>query len=139
VQSNQAAHIALESHIAPDLPPARADRDRINQVLDNLIGNAIKFSPQGGTITLRLEDAGEMLQVSVSDTGIGIPEEQVERIFERFYQVDGSATRKFGGAGLGLAIVKRIVEAHGGRIWVKSQLGLGSTFSFTLPKARSLW
>ena len=143
VQSNQAtaesAHIVLESHVAPDLPPAHADRDRINQVMDNLIGNAVKFSPQGGTITLRVEDAGEMLQASVSDTGIGIPEDQAERIFERFYQVDGSATRKFGGAGLGLAIVKRIVEAHGGRIWVKSQLGQGSTFVFTLPKARSPW
>jgi len=102
-----------------------------------LIGNAIKFSPQGGRITLQLEDAGEMLQVSVSDTGIGIPEHQVKRIFERFYQVDGSATRKFGGAGLGLAIVKRIVEAHGGRIWVNSQLGHGSTFSFTLPKVET--
>jgi signal transduction histidine kinase len=143
MQSNQAsataAHLTLTSPITPDLAPAYADRDRVNQVLDNLIGNAIKFSPQGGEITVQLEDAGEMLQVSVSDSGIGIPEEQVERIFERFYQVDGSATRKFGGAGLGLAIVKRIVEAHGGRIWVKSQLGRGSTFFFTLPKARSPW
>jgi two-component system sensor histidine kinase VicK len=129
----------LTCQIPPDLAPAYADRDRVNQVLDNLIGNAIKFSPQGGTITLRLEDAGEMLQVSVSDSGIGIPQDQIERIFERFYQVDGSATRKFGGAGLGLAIVKRIVEAHGGRIWASSRLGQGSTFSFTLPKARSLW
>jgi signal transduction histidine kinase len=143
VQSNQAvaeaAHIALESHFAPDLAPAHADRDRINQVLDNLIGNAIKFSPNGGTITVELEDAGAMLQASVSDTGIGISEDQIGRIFERFYQVDGSATRKFGGAGLGLAIVKRIVEAHGGRIWAKSQLGQGSTFFFTLPKAETSW
>ncbi len=143
MQSNQApvtaAHMLLTCQITPDLAPAFADRDRVNQVLDNLIGNAIKFSPQGGTITLRLEEAGEMLQVSVSDSGIGIPEEQIERIFERFYQVDGSATRKFGGAGLGLAIVKRIVEAHGGRIWVNSRLGQGSTFSFTLPKASTPW
>jgi signal transduction histidine kinase len=141
LQSNQAAaegaHIALECHVAPDLPPAHADRDRINQVLDNLISNAIKFSPQGGTITVQIEDAGAMLQISVSDTGIGISEDQVGRIFERFYQVDGSATRKFGGAGLGLTIVKRIVEAHGGRIWVKSQTGQGSTFFFTLPKAET--
>jgi signal transduction histidine kinase len=78
----------------------------------------------------------EKLQVSVSDSGIGIPEDKLGRVFERFYQVDGSATRKFGGAGLGLAIVRRIVEAHGGRIWVESQVGRGSTFSFTLPKAK---
>ncbi len=129
--------LAVRSHVAPGLPPARADRDRINQVLDNLIGNAIKFSPHGGTITVQLEDIGAMLQASVSDTGIGIAEDQVGRIFERFYQVDGSATRKFGGAGLGLTIVKRIVEAHGGRIWVKSQIGQGSTFFFTLPKAET--
>jgi two-component system phosphate regulon sensor histidine kinase PhoR len=86
---------------------------------------------------LQVEEAGEMLLVSVSDAGIGIPENQIERIFERFYQVDGSATRKFGGAGLGLAIVKRIVEAHGGRIWVESQLGQGSAFFFTLPQAET--
>jgi signal transduction histidine kinase len=78
-----------------------------------------------------------MVQASVSDTGIGIPADQLDRIFERFYQVDGSATRKFGGAGLGLAIVQRIIEAHGGRIWVESELGRGSTFSFTLPKAKT--
>jgi len=83
---------------------------------------------------VKIEDIGAMLQASISDTGIGIAEDQLGRIFERFYQVDGSATRKFGGAGLGLTIVKRIVEAHGGRIWVKSQPGQGSTFFFTLPK-----
>ena len=77
-----------------------------------------------------------MVRVSVSDTGIGVPADRLERIFERFYQVDGSTTRKFGGAGLGLAIVKRIVGAHGGRIWAESQLGCGSSFLFTLPKAR---
>jgi two-component system sensor histidine kinase BarA len=143
LQSNQAAAegariaLALRSQVAPDLPPAYADRDRINQVLDNLIGNAIKFSPHGGTITVQIEDMGAMLQASVSDSGIGVSEDQIGRIFERFYQVDGSATRKFGGAGLGLTIAKRIVEAHGGRIWVKSQIGQGSTFFFTLPKAET--
>lgn len=130
--------IALELVTPSGLPLVRADYDRINQVFDNLVGNAIKFSPNGGQVTMHLQEAGDMVQVSVSDTGIGIPTEQQARIFERFYQVDGSATRKFGGAGLGLAIVKRIVESHGGRIWVNSQVGHGSTFSFTLPRAGAL-
>jgi len=79
-------------------------------------------------------DAGDTVEASISDTGIGIPEGELEKIFERFYQVDGSTTRRFGGTGLGLAIVKRIVEAHGGRVWAESELGRGSTFFFTLPK-----
>jgi signal transduction histidine kinase len=131
------AQVKLHANIPPDLALVRVDRDRVNQVFDNLLSNAIKFSPNGGEITVRLQDTGEMVQASVSDTGIGIPADQLDRIFERFYQVDGSATRKFGGAGLGLAIVQRIIEAHGGRIWVESELGRGSTFSFTLPKAKT--
>jgi signal transduction histidine kinase len=128
--------IKLEVVAPTDLLLARADRDRVNQVLDNLLGNAIKFSPNGGRITVQLAAVDGMVQVSVSDTGIGIPADQLERIFDRFYQVDGSATRKFGGAGLGLTIVKRIVEAHGGRIWAESQVGRGSTFLFTLPQVQ---
>jgi GAF domain-containing protein len=127
--------VTLQAIVPPDLPLVRADQDRIFQVFDNLIGNAIKFSPNGGVITLQAQEVGDMVRVSVSDTGIGVPADRLERIFERFYQVDGSTTRKFGGAGLGLAIVKRIVEAHGGRIWAESQLGCGSSFLFTLPKA----
>ena len=85
-------------------------------------------------IEMRIEDMGSELQVSVSDQGIGIPSDHQERIFERFYQVDGSARRRFGGMGLGLAIAKRIVEAHGGKIWVESEPDKGSTFYFTIPK-----
>jgi len=120
---------------ASRLPALRADRDRLNQVFDNLLANAIKFSPNGGVITIRVQrDAqADAILVSVADTGIGIPHEQLNRVFERFYQVDGSATRRFGGAGVGLAIVKRIVEAHGGRIWVESEPNRGTTFYFTLP------
>ena len=110
------------------------DEDRLLQVFDNLLGNAIKFSPNGGQIVVAIEDAGDRLQVSISDQGIGIPKDQHERIFERFYQVDGSARRRFGGTGLGLAIVKRIVEAHEGQVWVESEPGRGSTFYFTVPK-----
>jgi signal transduction histidine kinase len=128
-----AAGIHLRLDAEAELPALMADRDRINQVFDNLLANAIKFSPTGGTITIRLRRQGAAVLASVADTGIGIPREQLHRVFERFYQVDGSATRRFGGAGVGLAIVKRIVEAHGGRIWVESELGKGSTFTFTLP------
>jgi signal transduction histidine kinase len=124
---------------APDVvPPIAIDRDRINQVFDNLLGNAIKFSPRGGTLTVRIEEVGDYLRLSVADTGVGIPADKLHKIFDRFYQVDGSATRRFGGAGLGLAIAKRIVESHGGEIWVESDgvPGLGSRFVFTLPKVR---
>ena len=112
------------------------DKGRINQVLDNLIGNAVKFSPDGGTITISLEDRGDEVCVTVSDQGIGLAEDQRERIFDRFYQIDGSAIRRFGGTGLGLAIVKRIIDAHHGRVWVESEVNRGSTFYFTLPRSR---
>jgi signal transduction histidine kinase len=131
-----AAGIQLRAEVEPDLPTVVADRDRVNQVFDNLLANAIKFSPVGGTITIRLQQQDDAILASVTDTGIGIPPDQLHRVFERFYQVDGSATRRFGGAGVGLAIVKRIVEAHGGRIWVESELGKGSSFRFTIPRAR---
>ena len=128
------AGITLRLEAPPDLNPILIDRDRISQVFDNLLGNAIKFSPRGGTITIAVEDFGDRLRMSVADTGVGIPADKLIKIFDRFYQVDGSATRRFGGAGLGLAIAKRIVEAHGGEIWVESTVGIGSKFSFTLPK-----
>jgi signal transduction histidine kinase len=128
------AGITLRLDAPDELPIILVDRDRINQVFDNLLGNAIKFSPRGGTITIHVESLGEMVQLAVSDTGLGIPADKLEKVFDRFYQVDGSATRRFGGAGLGLAIVRRIIEAHGGRIWVESEVGQGSSFKFTLPK-----
>ncbi len=110
---------------------ASCDRERIQQVLTNLIGNAIKFSPEGSTITVGAESLGAELKYSVSDTGPGIPAEQLPHIFERFWQ-DARTARL--GTGLGLSIAKGIVEAHGGRIWVESQEGSGSTFCFTLPR-----
>ena len=110
------------------------DKGRINQVLDNLIGNAIKFSPDGGKITLRMVERRDDVLVVVADEGIGLPSEEARRIFDRFYQVDGSSRRRFGGTGIGLAIVKRIIEAHQGDIWVRSELSRGSSFYFTLPK-----
>ena len=132
------AGIFLRLQAAEQLPTIPVDRDRVNQVFDNLLGNAIKFSPRGGTITIDVADAGDMLCVSVVDTGVGIPPDKLDKVFDRFYQVDGSATRRFGGAGLGLAIARRIVEAHGGRIWVESEVNHGSAFRFTLPKTQAL-
>ncbi|HKZ85617.1 MAG TPA: GAF domain-containing protein [Anaerolineae bacterium] len=133
-----AAGIRLRLEVEPDLPTIRADRDRLNQVFDNLLANAIKFSPSGGVITVGVYREMDAILVTVADTGIGIPRDRLHRVFERFYQVDGSSTRRFGGAGVGLAIVKRIVEAHGGRIWVESEPGKGTTFYFTLPFNRPL-
>ncbi|MCA9942076.1 MAG: GAF domain-containing protein [Anaerolineales bacterium] len=111
----------------------RIDKGRMNQVLDNLIGNAFKFSPDGGTIRLSMAENDQDVLVSVVDEGIGMPAEKHQRIFERFYQIDGSSRRRFGGTGIGLAIVKRIIDAHEGKIWVESELNKGSAFFFTLP------
>ena len=111
------------------------DKGRINQVIDNLIGNAMKFSPDGGIIRVSMFEKEDKVVVIVADEGIGISADQHQRIFERFYQIDGSARRRFGGTGIGLAIVKRIVNAHNGKIWVESEVNKGSAFSFVLPKA----
>ncbi|HHY37475.1 MAG TPA: cell wall metabolism sensor histidine kinase WalK [Clostridia bacterium] len=121
------------------LPPdARAtvlvDRDRIEQVLLNLLSNAINYTPDGGRIVIRTHQCEGEVITEVEDTGIGIPEEDIPRIFERFYRVDKARSRQLGGTGLGLAIAKEIVEAHGGRIWIESAEGKGTKVSFTLPE-----
>jgi len=125
--------IDLTIECAPDLPQVNGDAQRLGQVFDNLIGNAIKFSPNGGPVVVRVGAHNDRVVVAVRDRGIGIPPDQLDRIWERFYQVDQGSTRRFGGSGLGLAIVKRIIEAHGGRVWVESTPGEGSTFFFSLP------
>jgi len=112
-----------------------ADRDLLGQAMVNLLDNAIKYTPAHGTVTIFLEDLGKQVQVNIRDTGIGIPREDIDRVFERFYCVDKDRSRELGGTGLGLSIVKHIILAHSGRIWVESELGKGSTFSFTLPKS----
>jgi signal transduction histidine kinase len=124
--------IEIVSNSEPDLPKVRVDVDRIGQVFDNLIGNALKFSPAGSEINITAELDDGKVKFSVQDYGIGIPPDKLDRVFERFYQVDGSTTRRHGGAGLGLTIVKQIIEAHGGRITVESELNKGTTFSFWL-------
>ncbi|HEX9242760.1 MAG TPA: ATP-binding protein [Anaeromyxobacter sp.] len=118
----------------PAVPRIHADRDKLRQCLVNLCSNAVKFTPPGGKITVSAERApGDRVAIHVSDSGIGISEEHLERVFDVFYQVDGSSTREYGGAGLGLAIVKSFVEAHGGAVSVRSRPGTGSTFTVLLP------
>ena len=116
------------------LPKAKADVRSLEHVLRNLISNAIKFNKQGGSIFIEvMQKRNDVIEVCISDTGIGIPKDKLSKIFERLYQVDSSPTRRYGGTGMGLAIVRDIVEAHGGKITVESELGRGSTFCFTLP------
>ncbi|MDG4657573.1 cell wall metabolism sensor histidine kinase WalK [Ectobacillus antri] len=109
------------------------DEDKITQVLYNIISNALKYSPEGGTITYRLRERADMLEISISDQGIGIPKENVDKIFDRFYRVEKARSRRMGGTGLGLAIAKEMIKAHGGDIWAKSEEGKGTTIYFTLP------
>ncbi len=127
------AGLVIASRIPADLPAILADRDRIGQVTTNLLHNAIKFTPRGGRVEVEAAVQASEVVVSVHDTGIGISAESLPRVFERFYKVDRSRTE--GGTGLGLAIAKHIVQAHGGRIWVESREGEGSTFSFAVPRA----
>jgi signal transduction histidine kinase len=115
------------------LPRVNIDTHRISQVLLNLIDNAITHTPEGGTITISAVTFDKWLEIAVDDTGEGISAEDLPNVFERFYRVDKSRARATGGAGLGLAIAKSLVEAHGGKIEVRSQEGKGSRFSFTLP------
>ena len=122
----------LVLNLAPELPPGLGDQRRLTQVLLNLVGNAIKFT-EAGAVTIRAEASDSTFLVSVTDSGSGIAPEDQHKIFEEFQQVDNTSTRKKGGTGLGLAIARRIVEMHGGRLWVESALGRGSTFSFTVP------
>jgi signal transduction histidine kinase len=127
--------VSLDLEVAPDLPLVLTDPVRVTLVFKHLLENAIKFSPSGGAVRVVVSNHPACIQVSVSDQGIGISQHQLDRIFDRFYQIDSSAKRRYEGTGLGLNIAKRIVEAHGGKIWAKSRLGKGSVFYFDLPKS----
>ncbi len=152
----QKKSITLDIDIDGALPFYRGDKDKIGQIVVNLLGNSVKFTPQGGRITLRgklwtgprrfkkrvVDDGAAMLfdladetfvRIDVQDSGVGIPPEKIDRVFERFYQVDNTSTREFGGTGLGLSIVKSFVEAHKGEIFAESEVGKGSTFTVLLP------
>jgi two-component system sensor histidine kinase BaeS len=124
-------HLTLDS--PEELPLIQADPDRLEQVVRNLLNNAFHYTPEGGNVTVKLVSDNDGITASVKDNGAGIPPESLPHIFERFYRVDQSRNRRTGGSGLGLAIVKQLVEAHGGRVWVTSQVGQGSTFYFRLP------
>lgn len=122
----------------PDTPIfVEVDKDKLTQVIDNIISNALKYSPEGGTVTFQLELYKNEIVVGISDQGVGIPKENLKKIFERFYRVDKARTRKLGGTGLGLAIAKEMITAHGGDIWAASEEGKGTTISFSLPYTRT--
>jgi two-component system phosphate regulon sensor histidine kinase PhoR len=129
------AGLSLAVNIPSDIPKVLADKERVEQVLVNLLHNATKFTHSGGRISCVAKLEGDNILVSVTDTGVGIPVDDLPRIFERFYKADKA--RAGGGTGLGLAIAKHIVEAHSGKIWAESIEGKGSTFTFTLPVATS--
>jgi signal transduction histidine kinase len=131
-----AKEISLSLDLPDNLPLVSIDWQRVNQVLHNLLENAVAYTHKGGTINVTAITQGDWVEVSVSDTGEGIPAEDLPNIFERFYRVDKSRARVTGGSGLGLTIAKRLVEAHGGTITVQSELGKGSRFSFTIPIAK---
>jgi signal transduction histidine kinase len=146
VQAPHARRRRLHVHIniPEQLPLVLGDRDKLRQVLSNLVSNAIKFTPESGAVeigahSLNADDpvTARTVQVSVTDSGIGIPKELHDKVFDTFYQVDNSPSRAYEGSGLGLAIVRRFVEAHGGRVWVESGQPRGTVFHFTLPAAQS--
>jgi signal transduction histidine kinase len=138
IRERAARHeLGLELKLGPRVGDLVGDERKVRQVLLNLLSNAVKFTPPGGRIVVAATPANGTVEVSVSDTGIGIAPEDHEAIFEEFRQVGTDYARKREGTGLGLSLAKRFVELHGGRIWVKSEVGKGSTFTFTLPVRRA--
>jgi len=124
---------SISIECAADVGALTGDADKLTQVLINLIDNGIKYTPEGGRITVEARRTGKSVEIAVADTGIGIPPKEIPRIFERFYRVDRARSRAIGGTGLGLSIVKHIVEAHGGTVAVESEFGKGSRFVVSLP------
>lgn len=131
----EAKRISLDLNLTPDLPRILADEDRAVQILTNLTGNALQYTPEGGRVSIAASHVENVVEIQVRDTGPGIPSEHLDRIFDRFYRVDKSRSRRVGGgSGIGLTIARALVEAQGGRLWVTSPgEGKGSTFAFTLP------
>jgi len=129
----QKAGVSLVLEVDPGLPPLQADPERLGWVLHQLVDNGIKFTPPGGQVRIGAQREGDLLEIGVADSGIGIPEERKDEIFEPFHQLDGSPTRRYGGTGLGLALVRLILEAHGTEMMVTSTEGEGSRFAFHLP------
>lgn len=135
--SADSKHITLQVSFLDQLPSIEADPDRLGQVLGNLVSNALRYTPEGGNITLSATEAGSGVEICVINSGSGIPPEEIPQLFDRFYRGDKARERDKGGSGLGLAIAKSLVNAHGGNIQVKSQLGAGTTFAIWLPVSKS--
>ncbi len=131
----QNKNIALQVNVPETLPPVWGDSNRVAQILTNLVSNAIQYTPPGGRVTVSAHPNGDMLEVSIADTGIGISKEDQRKIFDRFFRADDPLVQETPGTGLGLPITASLVQMHGGQIWVESELGEGSTFTFTLPLA----
>jgi signal transduction histidine kinase len=129
--------LTIDVEVEPDLPLVSTDRGKLAQILLNLVANAVKFTPDGGRVVIAARRAGEAVEIAVSDDGIGIPEAEVERVFEAFHQVDGSASRTYGGAGVGLSVVRELARMLGAEVAVESAEGEGSTFTVRLPARRS--
>jgi len=121
--------------ISPELPRIQADSLRFSQVIANLLSNAYKYSPEGATATVTAKEGPGLIQIDISDTGIGISKADQSKLFTKFFRADNSSTREESGTGLGLFITRHLIEAHGGKIWVESEEGKGTIFSFTLPQA----
>ena len=129
--------VTLDSVVPSEPVLMRFDRERIVQLMTNLIGNALKFTPRGGAVAVRLEEGGDAATIEVSDTGHGIPADELPRIFDRFYRGTNTGEARASGSGLGLAIVRSIVDMHGGEIDLVSEVGSGTRFRITLPRASS--
>jgi signal transduction histidine kinase len=133
---SQADHLVdVRVEVPPGVPPVWADRERVHQVLFNLLDNAVRYTPPGGEVVVTASSTGERCEIRVEDTGPGIPPAHLPFLFERFYRVDQARSRGEGGTGIGLAIARSVVEAHGGRIWAETVVGQGSVFAFELPFA----
>lgn len=126
----------FETNVNPDAVSIEADEEKLARILTNLVNNAVKYSPDGGVVTISASAEHDSLLFAVSDEGIGIPENERTAIFEKFYQIDGSRTRRMGGSGVGLFLAKQLVDAHGGEIWIESEVAQGATFFFRLPRRR---
>jgi signal transduction histidine kinase len=128
--------LALRLGLPSTLPSVSGDPEQLKQVLNNLLENAVKFTPRGGRVTVEVVAQEQAVYVKVCDTGMGIPPEDLPRIFERFYRVEKGRSRQHGGTGLGLSIVRQIVESHGGAVWAESQVGQGTCVTFSLPRPK---
>jgi signal transduction histidine kinase len=126
-------NITIQNDVRENIDQIKADKDKLTQIFVNVLDNAVKFTPESGNVVIKTDEAGAYTVVSISDTGIGVPKDEIQRLGERFYRVDRSRSRDLGGTGLGLSIVKHLMIAHGGRMEIESQLGRGTKVSLFFP------